>query len=102
MASLDQLQAQFIPISPEFDLDSFVQSSENIKYVTRLSKEIIKYHSAGSIEALVFAVVVKGGRPLVIEGWEPSLPSSLFSRQWLEDNLGDKGKYILPQLSNKS
>ncbi|POS85669.1 hypothetical protein EPUL_002494 [Erysiphe pulchra] len=90
MPSHDQLQAQFIPISPEFDLDSFVQSSENIKYVTRLSKEIIKYHSAGSIEALVFAVVIKGGRPLVIEGWEPSLPSSLYSRKWLEDNLGDK------------
>lgn len=91
MASHDHLQAQFLPISPEFDLDSFAQSSDNINYVSRLSKEILNEHSAGSIEALVFAVVIKGGRPLVIEGWEPCLPSSLYSRQWLECNHGHKG-----------
>ncbi|KHJ33015.1 putative at hook domain-containing protein [Erysiphe necator] len=90
MASHDHLQAQFLPISPEFDLDSFAQSSDNINYVSRLSKEILNEHSAGSIEALVFAVVIKGGRPLVIEGWEPCLPSSLYSRQWLECNHGHK------------
>lgn len=84
------IKAKFVPISPGFDLHTLVQCTENFDYVRRISKDKLNSRSIGNIEALVKSVVVLGGKPLVIEGWGPSLPSALFSSEWLEENLGSK------------
>lgn len=92
MPSLSHPQAQFVPISPDFDLTGLVESTDNFDYVTRLSTEKLKEHSIQSFEALILAVVIQSGKPLVIEDWGDSLPPWLFSRKWLEENLGTKGE----------
>ena len=95
MPSQAHPQAQFVPISPEFDLPALVKSTDNFDYVTRLSTEKLKEYSIQSFEALIHAVVIQTGKPLVIEGWSESLPSLLFSKDWLESNLGTKRKSLL-------
>jgi hypothetical protein len=93
MPSASHPQAQFVPIPPDLDLSAVVENTDNFDYVTRLSTEKLQEHSIQSFEALVFAVVIQSGKPLVIEDWpEKSLPSWLFSSQWLEENLGTKGE----------
>ncbi len=82
-----------MPISPDFDLAALVENSNNFDYVTRLSTKKLKEHSIQSFEALVLAVVIQSGKPLVIEDWGESLPPWLFSRKWLEDKMGTKGKH---------
>lgn len=91
MAPLSHPQAQFVPIPPDFDLSALVENTSNFDYVTRLSTEKLKEHSIQSFEALILAVVIQSGKPLVIEGWGSSLPPWLFSKRWLEENLGTKG-----------
>jgi hypothetical protein len=91
MAPQSHPQAQFVPISPDFDLNALVENTNNFDYVTRLSTEKLKEHSIQSFEALVLAVVIQSGKPLVIEDWGSSLPPWLFSKKWLEDNIGTKG-----------
>lgn len=90
MPSQTHPQAQFVPISPDFDLKALVKSSSNFDYVTRLSTEKLKEHSIQSFEALILAIVIQSGKPLVIEDWGDSLPPWLFSKKWLEDNMGTK------------
>ena len=85
-------QAQFVPIAPDFDLHSLVESTSNFDYVTRLSTEKLKEHSIQSFEALVLAVVIQSGKPLVIQDWGESLPPWLFSPSWLQENMGTKRK----------
>lgn len=92
MPSQSHPQAQFVPISPDFNLKALVDSTNNFDDVTRVSTELLKEHSIQQFEALVLAAVIQGGKPLVIEGWGQSLPPWLFSRKWLEDNLGTKGE----------
>lgn len=92
MPSQSHPQAQFVPIPPDLDLSALVENTTNFDYVTRLPFEVLKEHSAQSLEQLVLLHVVKGGKPLVIEGWGPSLPSSIFNPKWLEENLGTKGE----------
>ncbi len=92
MPSQTHPQAQFVQISPEFDLSTLVESSDNFDYVTRLSTEKLKEHSIQSFEALILAVVIQSGKPLVIEDWGETLPPWLFSKDWLEANLGTKGE----------
>ncbi|CZS88012.1 related to c-module-binding factor [Rhynchosporium graminicola] len=87
-------QAQFVPISPDFNLETLVESTDNFDYVTRLSTEKLKEHSIQSFEALILAVVIQSGKPLVIEDWGESLPPWLFSREWLESNLGTKPEQV--------
>ncbi|KAK0102492.1 hypothetical protein ONS95_006108 [Cadophora gregata] len=94
MPSQSHPQAQFVPISPEFDLAALVESTDNFDYVTRLSTEKLKEHSIQSFEALILAVVIQSGKPLVIEDWSESLPSLLFSKDWLESNLGTKPEQV--------
>lgn len=94
MPSSSHPQAQFVPISPDLDLDALVENTDNFDYVTRISTEKLQEHSIQSFEALVLAVVIQSGKPLVIEDWpEKSLPPWLFSRQWLEENMGTKGQW---------
>ncbi|KAH7351039.1 hypothetical protein BKA65DRAFT_250034 [Rhexocercosporidium sp. MPI-PUGE-AT-0058] len=94
MPSQTHPQAQFVPISPEFDLATLVESTDNFDYVTRLSTEKLKEHSIQSFEALILAVVIQSGKPLVIEDWGDSLPPWLFSKEWLESNLGTKPEQV--------
>jgi hypothetical protein len=93
MPSQSHPQAQFVPISPDFDLHALVENSPNFDYVTRLSTEKLKEHSIQQFEGLVLQVVIQSGKPLVIEDWGDSLPPWLFSPQWLQDNLGTKREY---------
>lgn len=93
MPSASHPQAQFVPIPPDLDLNTLVENTDSFDYVTRLSREKLLEHSIQSFEALVLAVVIQSGKPLVIEDWpESSLPPWLFSSQWLEQNLGTKGE----------
>ncbi|RDW62688.1 hypothetical protein BP5796_10990 [Coleophoma crateriformis] len=92
MPSPSHPQAQFVPIPPDLDLSALVENTTNFDYVTRLPKEMLKEHSAQSLEKLVLLHVVIGGKPLVIEGWERMLDAGLFSPTWLRENYGTKGK----------
>lgn len=95
MAPQTHPQAQFVPISPDFDLHALVDNANNFDYVTRLSTEKLKEHSIQSFEALVLSVVVQSGQPLVIEDWGESLPPWLFNSTWLQENLGSKREHQL-------
>ena len=95
MAPQSHPHAQFVPIRPDLDLNSLVENTANFDYVTRLPYDIVKEHSAQSLEQLVLMHVVKGGKPLVIEGWESSLPSWLFSPKWLEENVGTQRELLV-------
>lgn len=92
MAPQSHPRAQFVPISPDLDLSALVENTPNFDYVTRLPNEMLKEHSIQSLEQLVLRHVVIGGKPLVIEGWEETLDPYLFSSEWLQNNLGKKGK----------
>ncbi|KAE8452892.1 hypothetical protein EG329_013164 [Mollisiaceae sp. DMI_Dod_QoI] len=94
MAPQTHPQAQFVPISPDFDLDALVNSTDNFDYVTRLSTEKLQEHSIQSFEALVLTIVIQTGKPLVIENWGSSLPPWLFSRGWLEEHLGKEPQSV--------
>ncbi|KAG4428123.1 hypothetical protein IFR05_016393 [Cadophora sp. M221] len=94
MPSQTHPQAQFVPISPEFDLATLVENTNNFDYVTRLSTEKLKELSIQSLEALILAVVIQSGKPLVIEDWGESLPPWLFSKEWLESNWGTKPEQV--------
>ncbi|KAF4631301.1 hypothetical protein G7Y89_g6829 [Cudoniella acicularis] len=94
MPSASHPQAQFVPIPPDFDLSALVENTSNFDYVTRLSMEKLKEHSIQSFEALVLAVVIQSGKPLVIEDWGSTLPFDLFSKDWLEQNLGTKPEKV--------
>ena len=78
----------------EFDLATLVETTDNFDYVTRLSTEKLKEHSIQSFEALILAVVVQSGKPLVIEDWGENLPLWPFSKEWLESNSGNKRKLL--------
>ncbi|KAH6682982.1 hypothetical protein B0J14DRAFT_135794 [Halenospora varia] len=94
MPSASHPQAQFVPISPDFDLNALVENTDNFDWVTRLSTEKLKEHSVQSFEALVQALVIQSGKPLVIEDWRSALPQKLFSRAWLEESLGTKPEKV--------
>ncbi|CZR53146.1 related to c-module-binding factor [Phialocephala subalpina] len=94
MPSQTHPQAQFVPISPDFDLDALVQEIHNFDFVTRLSTDKLREHSIQSFEALVEAIVIENGKPLVVEDWGSSLPPWLFSRDWLEQNLGKEPQNV--------
>lgn len=85
-------QAQFVPLPPDFDLDELVENTHNFDYVERLPADKLRQHSPQSFEDLVFKIVVQNGKPLIIEDWGPYLPPWLFSKEWLEENLGKEGK----------
>lgn len=93
MPPLSHPQAQFVPISPDIDLATLVDSASNFDYITRLPKEMLKEHSAQSLEQLILLHVVIGGKPLVIEGWEDHMDPYLFSPEWLQSHMDKTGKW---------
>ena len=88
-------QAKFDPIPPDLDLSTLVEKTPNFDYVTRISIDQILELGLAELEKLVLFHVIVGGKPLVIEGWNTSLPSWLFSPTWLENNVGKKRKSYL-------
>lgn len=94
MAPQNHPQAQFLPISPAFDLNALVENTPNFDFVTRLSVEQLAQHTIQSFEALVLALVIQSGKPLVIEDYQYALPEELYSSTWLESTLGTKRESI--------
>ncbi|TAQ90865.1 hypothetical protein B7494_g822 [Chlorociboria aeruginascens] len=90
MPSASHPQAQFIPISPDLDLNTLVENTPNFDFVVRLPNEKLQEQSVQNLESLVLSHVILNGRPLVIEGWGSRLPTWQFSQSWLEENLGKK------------
>jgi hypothetical protein len=96
MPSAQHPQAKFDPIPPDLDLHSVVDRTPNFRWVQRVSRSQINSLGQQDFEKLVAIHVIAGGKPLVIEGWDGALPSSLFSAGWLEETY-DKKRWLFPQ-----
>ncbi|KAK8237229.1 hypothetical protein IWZ00DRAFT_518201 [Phyllosticta capitalensis] len=83
-------RAVFEPIPPDFDVGALVESTENFEYVNRISLHSIRDQGIESFEKLVLGYVVKGGKPLVIDGFDEILDPWTFTPGWLAANCGDK------------
>ncbi|KAK1241622.1 hypothetical protein MKX08_001596 [Trichoderma sp. CBMAI-0020] len=101
MPSAQHPQAKFDPIPPDLDLHSLVDRTPNFRWVQRVSRSQINSLGQQDFEKLVAIHVIAGGKPLVIEGWDDALPSSLFSAGWLE-NTYDKKQENVRDISNAS
>ena len=82
--------AAFEPIPPDLDLDRLVEETANFQYAPRISCDQIDAQGLDQFERLVLAHVVKGGKPLVVEGFHNKLDQWTFSTQWLRNNMGNK------------
>lgn len=85
-------QASFDPIPPDLDLRSLVDGTKRLKWAQRVSRAEIQNLRQEDFEKLILIHVVLGGKPLVIDGWDDVLPSSLFHPHWLENNYNKKRK----------
>ncbi|KAH8730084.1 hypothetical protein GQ44DRAFT_645094 [Phaeosphaeriaceae sp. PMI808] len=83
-------RASFEPIPPDFDVRTFVETSDNFQYVDRISYEMIANNGADQFEKLILLHVIIGGKPLVIDGFEEVLDPWTFTPAWLRDNHGEK------------
>lgn len=99
MPSAQHPQAKFDPIPPDLDLPSLVDRTPNFRWAQRVSRAQIRSLSQQDFEKLVAIHVIAGGKPLVIEGWDAVLPSSLFSAGWLEHSY-DKKQENVRDISN--
>ncbi|EHK16356.1 uncharacterized protein TRIVIDRAFT_214363 [Trichoderma virens Gv29-8] len=99
MPSAQHPQAKFDPIPPDLDLHSLVDHTPNFRWAQRVSRSQIRSLGQQDFEKLVAIHVIAGGKPLVIEGWDAALPSSLFSAGWLE-NAYDKKQENVRDISN--
>ncbi|QSZ32861.1 hypothetical protein DSL72_002441 [Monilinia vaccinii-corymbosi] len=88
MPSQQHPKAQFVPLSPNIDLDALVDENPSFDHVRRVPQSDLEAHTVQSLEQLVYLYVVQEGRPLILEGWGSYIPPWLFSAKWLEDNLG--------------
>ncbi|KAF2279699.1 uncharacterized protein EI97DRAFT_430730 [Westerdykella ornata] len=86
-------RASFEPIPTDFDVKTFVETSDNFQYVDRISYEMIEANGIEKFEKLVLLHVVVGGKPLVIDGFEEILDPWTFTPGWLRDNHGEKVEY---------
>ncbi|KAL7909893.1 hypothetical protein GGI35DRAFT_469544 [Trichoderma velutinum] len=99
MPSAQHPQAKFDPIPPDLDLHSLVDHTPNFRWAQRVSRSQIRSLGQQDFEKLVAIHVIAGGKPLVIEGWDAALPSSLFSGGWLEE-VYDKKQENVRDISN--
>ncbi|KAF2399136.1 hypothetical protein EJ06DRAFT_531457 [Trichodelitschia bisporula] len=83
-------RASFEPISPHFNLDELVETTDNFQYVDRLGLDVIEEQGLKRFEKLLLLRVIVGGMPLVIDGFEDKLDPWTFTPKWLRDNHGDK------------
>ncbi|KAH0498700.1 hypothetical protein TgHK011_005939 [Trichoderma gracile] len=99
MPSAQHPQAKFDPIPPDLDLPFLVDRTPNFRWAQRVSRAQLRSLSQQDFEKLVAMHVIAGGKPLVIEGWDSVLPSSLFSAGWLEHSY-DKKQENVRDISN--
>ncbi|KAF2004926.1 hypothetical protein P154DRAFT_518980 [Amniculicola lignicola CBS 123094] len=83
-------RASFDPIPTDFDVRTFVETSDNFQYADRISYEMIAENGMAKFEKLVLLHVIIGGKPLVIDGFEEILDPWTFTPSWLRDNHGEK------------
>ncbi|KAK2871675.1 hypothetical protein FQN49_002944 [Arthroderma sp. PD_2] len=83
-------RAAFEPISPDLDFTELVESTPNFEPVSRIHCDAIDEQGTKKFEQLVKAHVIKGGKPLVVEGYQSRLEKWIFSSRWLKDNHGSK------------
>ncbi|KAF2737300.1 hypothetical protein EJ04DRAFT_574703 [Polyplosphaeria fusca] len=83
-------RASFEPIPPDFDIRTFVETSDNFQYVDRISFEMLAHKTAEEFEKLVLLHVIIAGRPLIIDGFDEVLDPWTFTPSWVSDNHGDK------------
>src|SRR5205807_1262404 len=83
-------RASFEPIPPDFDVHTFVETTDNCRYADRISYKKIAAKGIEQFEKFVILHVVIGGKPLVIRGFDEVLDPWIFTPSWLRDNHGDK------------
>ncbi|OJJ41267.1 hypothetical protein ASPWEDRAFT_100570 [Aspergillus wentii DTO 134E9] len=94
-------RAAFEPISPDLNLAQLVESTANFEFAVRIPCDSIDNNGLESFNKLVLLHVILGGRPLVIEGFNKRLDSSLFSEKWLREHYSAKME-TARDLTNKS
>ncbi|OJJ87278.1 putative JmjC domain protein [Aspergillus glaucus CBS 516.65] len=94
-------RAAFEPISPDLDIPALVDATPNFEFATKIHCNAIDRMGLGAFEKLVQLCVVQGGTPLVVEGFNESLDSSIFSEKWLRTHHGGKTE-IARNLTTKS
>lgn len=97
-------RASFEPIPPDFDVRTFVETTENFRYADRISYEMIAANGLEQFEKLVLLHVILKGKPLVIDGFEEVLDPWTFTPSWLRDNQGEKSEcqpqHIMLRIAN--
>ncbi|KAK6819792.1 hypothetical protein RU639_007290 [Aspergillus parasiticus] len=86
-------RAAFEPISPDLDIAHLVDSTRNFEYVARIHCDAIDANGLENFEKLVWLHVVLGGKPLVVEGFNQRLDSSIFSEKWLRSHYSMKTEF---------
>ena len=84
-------RASFEPIPADFDLKALVEGTDNFDYVYRISIDMVEQQGMDAFEKLVLLRVLKGGQPLIIDGFDNRLDPWTFTSKWLEKNHGEKG-----------
>ena len=85
-------RALFEPISPDLNLEELVESAPNFEFVHRIHCDTIAQEGAEVFEDLVLFNVILRGIPIVIEGFNERLDSSVFSKNWLKKNCSTKSR----------
>ncbi|GKZ24554.1 hypothetical protein AbraCBS73388_011381 [Aspergillus brasiliensis] len=83
-------RAAFEPLSPDLDLTELVNSTPNFKEVARIHCDMIDENGLEIFEKLVLLHVVRGGKPLVVEGFNHRLDNSIFSEKWLRNHYSSR------------
>lgn len=86
-------RASFEPIPPDFDVNTFTETTDNFEYAHRVPYQAIQEQGKERFEQLLLLHVIIGGKPLVIDGFDELLDPWTFSPSWLRDNHGMKGKH---------
>ncbi|PYH41801.1 putative JmjC domain protein [Aspergillus saccharolyticus JOP 1030-1] len=86
-------RAAFEPLSPDLDVKALVESTPNFEYVTRIHCNTIDANGLDDFEKLVALLVVRLGKPLVVEGFDKRLDNTLFSEKWLRGHYSAKTEY---------
>jgi hypothetical protein len=86
-------RAAFEPISPDVDIAALVDSTPNFEYAHRIDCHSIDDLGLEKFEKMVLGLVILGGKPLVIGGFNERLNGSIFSAKWLRSRYSKKSKW---------
>lgn len=85
-------RAAFEPIPPDLDVEALVESTTNFEFVSRIHCDSLDKNGLENFEKLVWLHVFFSGKPLVIEGYNERLDTTVFSEKWLRRHYSQKGK----------